>query len=71
MSVDPEYLPTSAAYQLRFECLKPEGRGFAFPCDAGGRVNLDALSDRARVGYLGARALVGREYASPVVVAPR
>jgi hypothetical protein len=30
-------------------------------------VNLDALSDRAKVDYLFARAMVGREYAGPAV----
>ena len=30
-------------------------------------MNLDALSDRAKVDYLFARAMVGREYAGPAV----
>ena len=56
-----------AAFELRFECITNAGRGFVFPCDACGRVDLDALSERGRNSYLGARALVGREYASPVM----
>jgi hypothetical protein len=55
------------AYELRFGHLFHEGRALAFPCDASGEVRLDALSERARVNYLAARALVGREYAMPAV----
>lgn len=39
----------------------------AFPCDEHGVVTIDELSDLARTQYLGARALVGRRYAIPVV----
>ena len=56
------------AYQLRFESLFQQGRALAFPCDATGRVALDALSERARCNYLYARAVVGREFATPAVV---
>lgn len=56
-------------FQLRFHSLFQEGRGYAFPCDAAGRVVLDELSDRARDNYLFARAMVGRDYA-PAVVTP-
>ncbi|KQV60078.1 hypothetical protein ASC95_00940 [Pelomonas sp. Root1217] len=55
-------------YELRFESLFQAGRGLAFPCDAQGGVRLDALSDRARQNYLFARAVVGREYATPIVL---
>jgi hypothetical protein len=55
-------------YELRFESLFHAGRALAFPCDAQGGVRLDALSDRARQNYLFARAVVGREYAAPVVL---
>lgn len=54
-------------YELRFRCLSGRGRGFSFPCDRQGRVDLDQLSDRARTRYLYARALVGRELAAPAV----
>jgi hypothetical protein len=56
-----------AAFELRFPSFYLEGRGLAFPCDAHGQVDLDALSDRARDNYLGARALVGYEYAMPSI----
>lgn len=55
-------------YQLRFESLFNEGRALAFPCDDHGLVELDTLSERARSNYLYARAVVGREYATPMVV---
>ena len=56
------------AFQLRFESLFQQGRALAFPCDGQGRVSLDSLSDRARSNYLYARAVVGREFATPTVV---
>ncbi len=55
-------------YELRFESLFLPGRALAFPCDACGRVELDRLTERARDNYLYARAVVGREYATPQVV---
>lgn len=54
-------------YELRFQSLFDEGRAFAFPCDAEGRVDMDALSERARQNYLYARAVIGREVAMPAV----
>ncbi len=56
-----------ARYELRFQSLFHEGRAFAFPCDATGRVDLDTLSDRARNNYLFARAVVGRDVDVPRV----
>ena len=56
------------AFQLRFESLFHPGRGLAFPCDDSGHVEMDDLSDRARCNYLYARAVVGREFATPTVV---
>lgn len=53
-------------YEIRFNSLF-KGSGLCFPCDAQGRVELDALSDRARENYLYARAVVGMEYAYPKV----
>jgi hypothetical protein len=54
-------------YELRFQSLFSQGRGWAFPCDAEGHVDMDAMSDRARDSYLFARALVGLEVAHPRV----
>ena len=57
----------SIQYQLRFRSLFDQGRGYAFPCDRQGHVDLDELSDRARNNYLYARAVVGRELTVPAV----
>ncbi|HEY4958402.1 MAG TPA: hypothetical protein VII31_11355 [Caldimonas sp.] len=53
-------------YEIRFNSLF-RGRGLCFPCDEQGRVELDALSERARDNYLYARAVVGVEFAHPKV----
>jgi hypothetical protein len=54
-------------FRLCFRSLFDSGRGYAFPCDGSGRVDLDELSDQARNNYLYARAMVGRELAVPAV----
>ena len=60
--------PVSAnGYEIRFCSLLDQGCALAFPCDARGEVEMDSLSDRARNNYLYARAVVGREYATPAV----
>lgn len=56
---------------LRFASLFNPGRAVLVPCDARGQVDLDSLSEALRVAYLGARALVGRDYACPVLDAAR
>lgn len=56
-----------STHVLRFDSLFHPGRGVAVPCDASGHVDLDTLSERLRTAYLGARAMVGREYACPTV----
>jgi hypothetical protein len=48
--------------------LSNEGRGLVFPCDQEGRVDIDALSERSRNNYFFARAMLGREYATPRVL---
>jgi hypothetical protein len=57
----------NAQFEIRFESLFNEERGLAFPCDATGRVDLDALSEKGRINYLFARAMMGREYGMPQV----
>lgn len=56
------------AYELRFRSLFDGGRGLAFPCDAAGHVDVDALTERARHSYFFARTLIGRDYAAPAVL---
>lgn len=58
---------TDAGYELRFASIFDPGRGYSFPCDAGGHVDLDGLSERLRNSYFYARAVVGRELAAPAV----
>lgn len=67
MDIRPATSTVSNAFELRFQSLFSEGRALAFPCDGQGHVALDALSERARLNYLYARAVVGREYAVPTV----
>ena len=54
-------------YELRFAELFNTGRGYAFPCDAQGNVDIAMLSERARKNYLRARATVGRDFFAPVM----
>jgi hypothetical protein len=56
-------------FQLRFHALFTGGEAFVIPCNAGGHVVMDVLSERARNSYLFARATVGRFYAPPQVIA--
>ena len=60
--------PAIRCYELRFRSLFDEGRAYAFPCDAAGHVDIDKLSDRARLNYLYARTVIGREVAMPAVL---
>ncbi len=67
MNTDCMPLLAGLAYELRYGSLFHEGRALAFPCDAQGRVDMNQLTERARHNYLYARAVVGREYATPSV----
>jgi hypothetical protein len=55
-----------ARHELRFTRLLHPGRGYAFPCDPAGHVNVESLSELARANYLYARTVVGREFFEPV-----
>jgi hypothetical protein len=55
-------------YQIRFQSLFQQGRALSFPCDRNGQVDLNALTPRAMDNYLFARAMVGREFATPAVL---
>ncbi len=54
-------------FEIRFASLYRPGRGYAFPCDQQGHVDLDALSERSRTNYLYARAMIGRENSMPCI----
>ena len=55
-------------YELRYIHLAHAGRGYAFPCDEQGHVDIDRLSAKGRIHYLYARAVVGLELSFPRVV---
>ncbi|WP_325480826.1 hypothetical protein [Piscinibacter sp.] len=56
-----------ASVELRFVHRRNDRKSLVFSCDAAGRVDLDALDERRRNEYLFARALMGRDYAFPVM----
>lgn len=58
-----------ARYELRFAGLFNPGRGYAFPCDMQGHVDIDTLSETARSNYFYARTVIGREFFAPVTCA--
>jgi hypothetical protein len=68
MNAPPIVSPEPAHYELRFQSLFDAGRAYAFPCDAAGHVDMDALSDTARENYLYARTVVGYEFSVPSVI---
>ena len=59
----------TARFEIRYESLFRPGSGMSFPCDERGCVDFEALAPRARSNYLFARAMVGREFGQPAVVA--
>jgi hypothetical protein len=61
------YRADPSTFVLRFQSLFDTGRAYAFPCDAVGHVDMDALSERARNNYLYARTVVGRDVSTPRV----
>jgi len=58
----------SRAVATSFASTRSTGRGYTFPCDAGGRVDMDALSEDERDSYLYARAIIGHELSLPAVL---
>lgn len=67
MNASSQVTAGRTGYELRFTGLHDRGRGYAFPCDAQGRVDINGLSDRCRNNYLFARAVVGTELSAPAV----
>ncbi len=60
--------PDCGTFELRFCSLFDEGRAYSFPCDASGRVDLDALSERARNNFFFVHSVIGRDFSAPVVL---
>jgi hypothetical protein len=63
----PGIASVTCRHLLRFMLPRDPGRRISVPCDEAGNVDMDSLTERLRMTYLGARALVGREYACPTV----
>jgi hypothetical protein len=63
-SLSPHEAPS---HELWFQSLFNAGRALVFPCDANGRVDIDALNHRARQNYFYACTVIGREFATPTV----
>jgi hypothetical protein len=68
LAADPVVTEDADRFELRFRSLFDSGRALVFSCDAQGRIDLDRLSENARERYLYARALVGRDFATPEVM---
>jgi hypothetical protein len=60
-------MPFESEFKVHFRSLLQRGFDLIFPCDRDGHVDLDAMSDGVKTSYLFARAMVGRQYASPAV----
>lgn len=56
-----------ADLELFYGPLRNGHGGMSFPCDAGGVVDLDILSDDDRRNYLYVRVVAGNEFAWPIV----
>jgi hypothetical protein len=67
MSTLSSHTRAPASYELRFRSLFNPGRGYSFPCDAAGHVDLDALGECEREHYFYARTTIGSEFAMPAV----
>ena len=64
----PTPCPVERTHELRFRSLFNEGRGYAFPCDRKGHVDLDELTEHARRNYFFAHTVIGSEFYMPVVL---
>ena len=61
--------PAATGFEIEFRSLLRKSRSLTFSCDSEGRVDLDAMSERARNSYFFACATIGGEYAMPVLKA--
>jgi hypothetical protein len=68
MNMIAKSFPTTSRFEVRFESLFNQGRGLVFPCDESGHVNIDSLTELGRRNYFFARAMLGREYATPRIL---
>ena len=66
--MNQSWMSVDAGYQIRFQSLFREGRALSFPCDSHGEVDLNGLTPHELDNYLFARAMVGREFATPALL---
>lgn len=52
-------LATGRRYELHFQSMLQRSRDWTFPCDSEGHVDMNAMTERDRINYLFARALMG------------
>ncbi|MEY4751642.1 MAG: hypothetical protein RIQ60_3856 [Pseudomonadota bacterium] len=64
----PNEVAASSNYLIRFDALSQYGTARCFPCSHCGQVDLDGLSSQDKREYLYARAMIGLEFAYPVLV---
>ena len=62
-------LQAPPGYHVYFASLRDKEEAMLFPCDMAGEVDIDGLSPPARNNNLFARAMMGREFAYPIVLA--
>ena len=67
MTTLPAHITVKPGFELRFPSLRGAPACISVPCDEDGAVDLDELSDAARLRYLYAHTLIGRDFARPVV----
>jgi len=65
---NPDHPGSDSVFELRFRHLFKPGRAFAFPCDAGGNVDLTGMSERCRNSYFYDRTVVGSEVDVPRIL---
>lgn len=68
LRLHPALRDAYAVHEVRYQSLFDPGRCLAFPCDAAGQVDPDALSAKALRNYRLAQAAVGRDFSTPKVV---
>jgi hypothetical protein len=66
-TADDSGLNEQTSFRLAFRSLFNSGRGFAFPCNEQGQVDMSVMTERAKTNYLFARAMVGRDLCPPAV----
>lgn len=53
-------------FQLRFNALYEQGKGYTFPCDKDGKVDISSMSASEIESYALVHVLTGLEYSYPV-----